>query len=117
MDKSLRNISFIAVIVALIALSVTATAQETEKKAEEKKAEVATISFVTSGGGCGDAGAFCCLHHQKGSKEALEKVNGVTKVVMDAETKQICIDYEKGKLSLNELAETAKEAGHDLVLQ
>lgn len=98
-------------------LWVTTTAQETEKKVETEKPEVATISFVTSGGGCGDAGAFCCSHHQKGSRKALEKVNGVTKVVMDSETKQICIDYEKGKLSLNELAEAAKEAGHDLVLQ
>lgn len=116
MDKSLKTFSLLILFGALMTLWGTATAQETEKKEEAQKVEVATICLVASDGGCASEGPFCCSHHQKGTQEAFQKVGGVTKVVMDSEKKKVCVEYEKGKLSLNELVQAADKAGHKLVL-
>ena len=117
MDKPLKNINLVVLVVALMALGSTAAAQEVQKKTERAKPEVATLSFVANGGGCAGGSAFCCFHDQKTAQKALEKVDGVTKVVMDTKTEQVRIEYERGNLSLGELVQAAKKAGHELVVQ
>ncbi len=117
MAKTLKEASVLALIVALVSLSGTAAAQETQKKAEKAKPEVATLTLVCTAGGCNDDGPFCCRYDQKRAQKALGEVDGVTKVVMDAKTEQVSIDYEPGKLNLTELVQAAKKAGHELVLQ
>ena len=117
MDKPLKNISLVVLVMALMALWSTAAAQEVQEKVEKAEPEVATLSLVANGGGCAGGSAFCCFGDQRKAQEAFQKVDGVTKVVMDTKTEQVRIEYERGNLSLGELVLAAKKAGHELIVQ
>ncbi|MBN4080776.1 heavy-metal-associated domain-containing protein [Caldithrix abyssi] len=125
----MKRASLLGLVVALVALwgfSSSSLSAQWWKKGEKTKSEVATVvqptsevrtlSFSCTGGGCGGGSAFCCPNDIKTAQKALEKVDGVTKVVMDASTQQVHIDYEPGNLNLGELVQAAKKAGHELTV-
>lgn len=56
-----------------------------------------------------------CMHCQMRVKKAVEAVEGVQKVDVNLQTKQVTIDYEEGKANTEKVKDAIREAGYEPV--
>ncbi|MEN6552457.1 MAG: copper ion binding protein [Methanobacterium sp.] len=54
-----------------------------------------------------------CMHCQMRVKKAVEAVEGVQRVDVNLQTKQVTVDYEEGKANIEKVKEAVKEAGYE----
>ncbi|MEE9271343.1 MAG: hypothetical protein V3V49_13905 [Candidatus Krumholzibacteria bacterium] len=115
MRNRIVALTTLTVFLALAAFAVIQTQAGEEKKLPEKV--TATLSMVTTGGGCDKAsGPFCCRGDKTAYNQAFEKVPGVIEVTFNSKTRQVEITYEKGVLSLTQLVEAAKKLNSEITL-
>jgi copper chaperone len=56
-----------------------------------------------------------CMHCQMRVKKAVEAVEGVQRVDVNLQTKQVVVDYEEGKANLEKVKAAIREAGYEPV--
>jgi copper chaperone len=54
-----------------------------------------------------------CMHCQMRVKKAVEAVEGVQKVDVNLQTKQVTVDYEEGKANIEKVKDAVREAGYE----
>jgi copper chaperone len=54
-----------------------------------------------------------CMHCQLRVKKAVEAVEGVQRVDVNLQTKQVTVDYEEGKVNLEKVKAVIREAGYE----
>jgi copper chaperone len=56
-----------------------------------------------------------CMHCQLRVKKAVEAVEGVQRVDVNLQTKQVTVDYEEGKVNLEKVKAAIRETGYEPV--
>jgi copper chaperone len=54
-----------------------------------------------------------CMHCQMRVKKAVETVEGVQRVDVNLQTKQVTVDYEEGKANTEKVKTAIREAGYE----
>ena len=54
-----------------------------------------------------------CMHCQLGVKKAVEAVEGVKRADVNLQTKQVTIEYEEGKVNLEDVKAAIRETGYE----
>jgi copper chaperone len=54
-----------------------------------------------------------CMHCQLRVKKAVEAVEGVQRADVNLQTKQVTVDYEEGKVNLEDVKAAIREAGYE----
>ncbi|AYK15759.1 MAG: heavy-metal-associated domain-containing protein [Methanosarcina flavescens] len=54
-----------------------------------------------------------CMHCQLRVKKAVEAVEGVQRADVNLQTKQVTVDYEEGKVNLEEVKAAIRETGYE----
>lgn len=54
-----------------------------------------------------------CMHCQLRVKKAVEAVEGVQRVDVNLQTKQVTVDYEEGKANLEKVKAAIRETGYE----
>ncbi|MDD3318173.1 MAG: cation transporter [Methanosarcina sp.] len=54
-----------------------------------------------------------CMHCQLRVKKAVEAVEGVQRADVNLQTKQVTVDYEKGKADLEKVKSAIRETGYE----
>ncbi|HWQ47465.1 MAG TPA: copper ion binding protein [Methanosarcina sp.] len=54
-----------------------------------------------------------CMHCQLRVKKAVEAVEGVQRVDVNLQTKQVIVDYEEGKANTEKVKTAIREAGYE----
>ncbi len=56
-----------------------------------------------------------CMHCQLRVKKAVEAVEGVQRVDVNLQTKQVTVDYKEGKVNLEKVKAAIRETGYEPV--
>lgn len=56
-----------------------------------------------------------CMHCQMRVKKTVEAVEGVQRVDVNLQTKQVTVDYEEGKANIEKVKDAVREAGYEPV--
>jgi len=107
MRRSQKFLTLISITSVVLSLSLVAAAQS---PAQSEKPSTEKVVLKVTEGGCDNTG-FCCSGDQAKVAKALEGVPGVTKCVMDRDKKAAIVEYEKGKVKLEDLQKATEKAG------
>lgn len=56
-----------------------------------------------------------CMHCQMRVKKSVKAVEGVQRVDVNLQTKQVTVDYEEGKANIEKVKDAIREAGYEPV--
>ncbi len=54
-----------------------------------------------------------CMHCQLRVKKAVEAVEGVQRVDVNLQTKQVTVDYEEGKVNIEKVKAAIRDSGYE----
>lgn len=54
-----------------------------------------------------------CMHCKLRVEKAVESVEGVQKVEVNLQTKEVVFDYEEGKVNIEKVKDAIREAGYE----